>query len=70
MVERRVQLDAIQTLYFGTNGAERARITAAGDLLVGKTAVSNTTKGATISPSGEVQVTITNAGGWLVNVFS
>jgi hypothetical protein len=32
-------------------------------LLVGKTAVSNTTKGATISPSGEVQVTITNAGG-------
>jgi hypothetical protein len=54
---------ASDAMVFFTAGNERARITAAGDLLVGKTAVSNTTKGATISPSGEVQVTITNAGG-------
>jgi hypothetical protein len=52
------------TFWSGNGTAtERARITSGGDLLVGKTASSNTDKGATIAPSGEVQVTITTAGG-------
>jgi hypothetical protein len=67
--------DSTEPITFGTynSGAdtysEKMRMTAGGDLLVGKTAVSNTTKGATISPSGEVQVTITNAGGGSQCVF-
>lgn len=48
---------------FRTNNTERARIDSSGNLLVGKTAISNVDKGATIAPSGEMQVTLTNAGG-------
>jgi hypothetical protein len=47
----------------GAADAERARITSGGILLVGKTAADNTTGGATINSTGEIGVTITNAGG-------
>jgi hypothetical protein len=51
------------------NSTERMRITSAGEFLVGKTAVGNGDKGATIAPSGEVQVTITTAGGGSQCIF-
>ena len=57
------------SMQFWTSSSERMRIDSGGNLLVGKTALSNTTKGATIAPSGEVQVTITNAGGASQCVF-
>ena len=47
----------------------RMRIDSSGYVLTGKTAVSNTDKGATISPSGEVNVTITTAGGGSQCIF-
>jgi len=43
----------------GSTPTERARITSGGDLLVGKTAVSDTTVGSQIKPNGVV--TLTNA---------
>lgn len=42
---------------FQTNGAERMRIDASGNLLVGKTAVSTTTAGGEIRPGGGLTVT-------------
>jgi hypothetical protein len=57
-----------QELLFYANNAEAARISG-GNLLVGKTAISNTTKGATIDPSGEIGVTLTNAGGGSQCIF-
>jgi hypothetical protein len=54
---------ASTAIYFATDGTERMRIDSSGRLMVGKTAISNTTKGATISDSGEIGVTITTAGG-------
>jgi hypothetical protein len=57
-----------QELLFYANNAEAARING-GNLLVGKTAISNTTKGATIDPSGEIGVTLTNAGGGSQCIF-
>ena len=41
----------------------RMRIDSSGYVLTGKTAISNTDKGATIAPSGEIGITITTAGG-------
>jgi hypothetical protein len=57
-----------QELLFYANNAEAARISGS-NLLVGKTAISNTTKGATIDPSGEIGVTLTNAGGGSQCIF-
>ena len=41
------------TLAFGTNSTERARITSGGTLLVGKTALDNTTAGIRLNASGQ-----------------
>jgi hypothetical protein len=62
-------LSGSNLLLSGGGGTEHARIVPGGNLLVGKTAVSNTTKGATIDPSGEIGVTLTNAGGGSQCIF-
>jgi hypothetical protein len=62
-------LSGSNLLLSGGGGTEHARIVSGGNLLVGKTAVSNTTKGATIDPSGEIGVTLTNAGGGSQCIF-
>ena len=48
---------------------ERLRIDASGNVLVGKTAGSNTTKGSTLTQTGEIVSTITTAGGASQNIF-
>ena len=54
---------------FSSGSAERLRIDASGNLLVGKTASSNTTNGTTISPEYGLQNTITTASGAFQNLF-
>ncbi|MDA7765978.1 tail fiber domain-containing protein [Alphaproteobacteria bacterium] len=56
-------------IQFGTNGPEKMRIDSSGNLLVGKTAGSNTTKGSTLTQTGEIVSTITTAGGASQNIF-
>ncbi len=54
---------------FGSAAAETFRIDANQNLLVGKTALSNTTNGTTISPGIGIQSTITTASGASQNLF-
>jgi len=49
--------------------SEAMRIDSSGILLVGKTAVSNTAKGFAVTQSGEINSTITTAGGGNQNLF-
>jgi hypothetical protein len=56
-------------MLFHTGGSERMRIDSSGNLLVGKTAGSNTTKGSTLTQTGEIVSTITTAGGASQNIF-
>jgi uncharacterized protein YaiE (UPF0345 family) len=49
--------------------SEMMRIDSSGNVLVGKTAGSNTTKGSTLTQTGEIVSVITTAGGASQNVF-
>ena len=49
--------------------ADRVTVDSSGNVLVGKTAGSNTTKGSTLTQTGEIVSVITTAGGSSQNVF-
>ena len=47
-----------QPIVFGTNNTERARIDSSGNLLVGKTALGDTSVGCQITPAGGISMTL------------
>jgi hypothetical protein len=57
-------------LLFYTNSAERLRIDASGNLLVGKTSIAFSSVGVRASPAGEVQSTVSGGNGLFLNRLS
>jgi len=62
-------VDSSGNLIWTKDGTERMRLDSSGNLLVGKTAPSNTTKGATIGQDGQLNIVLTTAGGGSQCIF-